>query len=288
MLRFYSFIIIATLFVFAALFTSPPVSFPTDSIVNVEEGTGLYALAEKLKEDGVIRSATTFRIVATILGGERDMKAGQYQMSHPQNVFVIASRVFRGDHEIDTVKLTIPEGFTVSKISNLFDERFTLFDNERFIKLAPEGYLFPDTYFVPVSATATSTLLLFKNNFDNKIATLLGEIRDSGHTLDEVIKMASILESEVKSIEEKKIASGILWKRLSINRPLQVDSDPDTYKHIGFPPRPISNPGLESIEAAIHPTTTPYLYFLTGDDGAMHYSKTFEEHVAKKLKYIKK
>ena len=288
MLRFYSFIIIATLFVFAALFTSPPVSFPTDSIVNVEEGTGLYALAEKLKEDGVIRSATTFRIVATILGGERDMKAGQYQMSHPQNVFVIASRVFRGDHEIDTVKLTIPEGFTVSKISNLFDERFTLFDNERFIKLAPEGYLFPDTYFVPVSATATSTLLLFKNNFDNKIATLLGEIRDSGHTLDEVIKMASILESEVKSIEDKKIASGILWKRLSINMPLQVDSDPDTYKHIGFPPRPISNPGLESIEAAIHPTTTPYLYFLTGDDGAMHYSKTFEEHVAKKLKYIKK
>ena len=140
---------------------------------------------------------------------------------------------------------------------------------------------------MPVTATAASTLLLFENNFERNVSSSSGEIKASGHSLSDIIKMASILESEVKSVEDKQIASSILWKRLELGMPLQVDSDPDTYKHTGFPPRPISNPGLESIEAAIHPTTTPYLYFLTGDDGTTHYSKTFEEHVAAKFKYIK-
>ncbi len=288
MLRPYLFIIGAVLFVLCLWFTAPPFSFPTDSIVTVPEGAGLYRLSEKLREEKVIYSPFWFRVTAIILGGERNMKAGQYYLSRPQNTFTIVWRVFHGDHNIETVKLTIPEGFTVESISVLFGDRFIFFDHESFKALAPEGYLFPDTYFVPVNATASSTILLFKNNFDRKISNLLEEIYKSNHSLSDIVKMASILESELKLEEDKKIAAGILWKRLKLDMPLQVDSDPDTYKHLGFPPRPISNPGLESINAAINPTTTSYLYFLTGDDGITRYSKTFDEHVAKKLKYIKK
>ncbi|OHA89548.1 MAG: hypothetical protein A3B03_00430 [Candidatus Zambryskibacteria bacterium RIFCSPLOWO2_01_FULL_42_41] len=266
----------------------PPFSFPSDSVVTIPEGTGLHGLAEKLRRDKVVRSPLWFRITAIMLGGERDMKAGQYYMHRPQNVFLVVWRVFHGYYDIETVRLTIPEGFTASDISELFDEKFPFFDHANFLSKASEGYLFPDTYFVPVNITASSTILLLTNNFDRKISSLSGEIRDSGHLLDDIVKMASIVESEVKSKEDKEIVSGILWKRLELGMPLQVDSDPDTYKHTGFPPRPISNPGFDSIVAALRPAITSYLYFLTGDDGQTHYSRTFDEHVAKKLKYIKK
>ena len=288
MSRNYLFALGTSLVVLCLWFTAPPLSFPTDSIVTIPEGVGFYELAKKLEQDRVIRSPLSFRVVATIIGGEREMKAGQYQMSRPQNALIIAWRMSHGDYDIETIKLTIPEGFTVEEISALFDDRFESFDHDIFVTEAREGYLFPDTYFVPVTATASSTISLLENNFDRMIFNLLAEIEDSGHSLDDIVKMASILESEVKSEEDKRIVSGILWKRLRLNMPLQVDSDPDTYKHIGFPPRPISNPGLESIKAALRPTATPYLYFLTGDDGTTHYSLTFDEHVTKKLKYIKR
>ncbi len=287
-MRVHPFIIGAVVLTVCLLPTTPPFSFPSDSIITVPEGAGLYTLSEKLKEDKVIRSPLFFRMAAVILGGERDMKAGQYQMSHPQNTFVTAWRIFHGDYDIETIKLTIPEGFTVEKISPLFDNRFKFFNHTSFVVGAPEGYLFPDTYFVPIIATASSTIQMFKNSFDRKISSLLEEIKDSGHSLDDIIKMASILESEVKSEEDKRIVSGILWKRLKLDIALQVDSDPDTYKHTGFPPKPISNPGLESVIAAIHPTTTSYLYFLTGDDGKTYYSRTFDEHKTNVAKYLTK
>ncbi|MDP3763587.1 MAG: endolytic transglycosylase MltG [bacterium] len=287
-MRVHPFVIVAVVFTVCLLPTTPPFSFPSGSVVSIPEGAGLYTLSEKLREDKVIRSPLFFRVAAIILGGERDMKAGQYLMSYPQNTFVIAWRVFHGDYDIETIKMTIPEGFTVEKISTLFDNRFKFFDRASFVTGAPEGYLFPDTYFVPIIATASSTIQMFENNFERKISNLLEEIKDSGHSLNDIIKMASILESEVKSEEDKRIVSGILWKRLKLSIALQVDSDPDTYKHTGFPPKPISNPGLESIKATLNPTTTPYLYFLTGDDGQTYYSRTFDEHVAKKFKYIKR
>lgn len=278
---------VGPVFVWYVWFIVPPFSFPSNSVVIVPEGIGLYTLAEKLREDKVIRFPFWFRVAAIVLGGERDMKAGQYLMSGPQNVFVIAWRVFHGDYGVETIKLTIPEGFTVRDISLLFDQRFPFFNHADFVALAPEGYLFPDTYFVPMTATASSTITLLHDNFTRKIAPNMPAIESSGKTLAEIITMASIIESEAKTLKDREIISGILWKRLKLGIPLQVDSDPGTYKHLGFPPQPISNPGLESIGAALHPATTSFLFFLTGDDGMMHYSRTFDEHVAQKLKYIK-
>ncbi len=288
--------------------TMPPLTFPAGAIITVSEGAGLYTLAERLKQDRVIRSPFWFRVAAIIIGGERYMKAGQYYMSRPQNVFVIAWRLLHGDYDIETVRLTIPEGFTVKHISALFDDRFIFFDHQSFVTLAPEGYLFPDTYFIPVTATASSTIKLFRDNFVRKISRSLPDIASSGRTLEEIITMASLIENEVQTLNDREIVSGILWKRIGLGMPLQVDasfvyvngkttkeltlddlkinSPFNTYLYRGLPPRPISNPGLESIKTALHPTTTPYLYFLTDEDGAVHYARTFDEHVANKLKYL--
>jgi len=306
-------IVFTTLFIgFLAIFlwqVSAPFSFPVRSVVDVPEGTGLYTLGEKLEEDGVIRSPFWFRLTAIALGGERDMKAGHYYMNRRQNVFMVAWRVFHGDYDVQVVRVTIPEGFNVEEIADLFDERFKFFDAGTFVKLAPEGYLFPDTYFIPVTATATSTIKLLRDNFMRRIFPHMPRVELSGKDLEEIITMASIIENEApRATEDKAIISGILWKRIELGIPLQVDasfvyvngkttkdltladlkinSPFNTYLYKGLPPAPISNPGLESIEAALNPANTPYLFFLTGDDGKMHYSRNFDEHVEKKFKYI--
>src|SRR3989338_2228737 len=306
--KIYLVVVAVILFLIFALALSPPLSFPSESIATVSEGTGLYTLSVKLGETRVIRSPFWFRIFAIALGGERNMKAGQYYLSRPQSSFTIAWRIFHGHYDVETMIITVPEGFTVKKISALFDERFTFFDHSAFESLAPEGYLFPDTYFIQVTATASSTIKMFGDNFTRRVGSIVSELEASKKTLEKIITMASILEGEARGQEDMEIVSGILWKRLNRGIPLQVDtsfiyvngkttkeltledlkinSPFNTYLYKGLPPTPISNPGLESIGAALNPTTTPYLYFLTGDDGQMHYSRTFDEHVAKKLKYI--
>ena len=276
--RIYLFLAGIIVLVVLASGIAPPRHFPTGTIITVPEGSGLHALAQSLENQGVIRSPFWFRTGATILRGEHNMKAGQYYLESPQSSFVLAWRILRGDHKIKTVKLTIPEGFTVSEISALFDEEFSFFENSLFEMTAPEGYLFPDTYFVPVTATATSTVKLMHDNFIRKIFPVMPEVEVSGRTLEDIIIMASLLEAEVKTKEDKEIASGILWKRLKMGMPLQVDSEMWTYEFAGLPKKPINNPGLVSIEAALHPTTTPYLYFLTDEDGTAHYARTFDEH----------
>ena len=289
--------------------TLPPFSFPEDSVITVRDGVGLYALAENLKEDKVIRSPFWFRIIATSLGGERAMKAGEYYLEKPESTFVLAWRILHGDYQVERVRITIPEGFTVQRIASLFEENLPLFEREAFLTSAEEGYLFPDTYFVPVSATASTSLKLFKDNFDNRLRPLMREIEESERSFEEIITMASILEGEARGKEDMEIVASILWRRFDMGMALQVDttflyvngkttkdltlddlkinSPYNTYLYRGLPPTPISNPGLVAIQAALHPATTTYLYFLTGDDGRMHYSRTFEEHVEKKNRYIR-
>jgi len=264
-----------------------PGDFPKKSIITIENGSGLLELSHKLKVEHVIKSENVFRTFAILLGGERGMQAGDYYFESGQNVYRVASRIVRGEHDIATVRITIPEGFTNAEISALFDPRFQKFDHAYFLNNAPQGYLFPDTYFIEVGATASSTIILLKNNFERKVAPLEAEIKSSGHSLKEIILMASILESEAKTELDREIVSGILWKRIKLGMALQVDSSPETYSHRGFPNTPISNPGIESIKAAIHPKSSTFLYFLTGSDGLMHYAKTLNDHNKNINKYLR-
>lgn len=273
-------------FLFLVWLLTPPKSFPTGSIITISEGSGLYALSEELREQHVIRSPFWFRATAIILGGERRMQAGQYFLEHRETAFSFAWRVLHGKHNIETVKVTIPEGFTVERISKLFDNKFTFFDNTLFEKTAPEGYLFPDTYFIPVTATASSTIKLLRDNFVRKIFDVMPEVEKSGKSLETIITMASLVEAEGKTEMDRLAIAAILWKRLKLGMPLQVDSEMGTYEFAGLPETPINNPGLMSITATLRATSTPYLYFLTGKDGKMHYAKTFDEHKANIAKYL--
>jgi len=168
-----------------------------------------------------------------------------------------------------------------------------------------EGYLFPDTYEVAKNETCENILNSMLENFDQKLTPgLRAEIKNQKKSIFDIVTMASLLEKEVRTSADKKIVSGILWKRISIGMPLQLDStiiyitgNPDisakdkktnspynTYKYYGLPKGPISDPGIDSITAAIYPTKTNYLYYLT--DGKTIFSETLEQHNAAKAKYL--
>lgn len=288
--------------------SAPPRVYPSHTIVTVRDGAGLFEVAQTLKDEGVIRNAAWFRMIIVLLGGTKRLQSGDYYLPYKQSVYAVAERIVHGDHEITRYKITVPEGFTDAKIAALFDARFPLFSRSEFMKDAKEGYMFPDTYFVGENATATSTIKLMRSTFDSKVFPLTGEIAASGHSLDEIVTMASIVQKEADTKEDMAIVAGILWKRLKQGMPLQADStltyvngktsatltqsdlafsSPyNTYVVKGLPPAPISNPGIEAIEAALHPTDTPYLYFLTGSDGRMYYARTFDEHKQNIQKYL--
>lgn len=281
------FLVSGLAFILLAFLLTPPNNFSENSILTVPEGVGLQEISQMLEREGLIRSPFWFRTFAISMSGERAMQAGEYYFGKPQSSFVLAWRITHGEYEIETVRVTVPEGFTVEEISNLVDERFPRFDHRAFEATAPVGFLFPDTYFLPVTATASSTIKMMRENFQRKLAPLQGEIDSSNRTLEEIIVMASILEGEVKTREDRELVSGILWKRLSIGMALQVDVDRWTYENRGLPPAPVNNPGLVSIESALRPKESPYLYFLTDKDGTAHYSRTFDEHKEKIDKYLR-
>jgi UPF0755 protein len=206
--------------------------------------------------------------------------------------------------------VTLNEGQTIKEMAIVLGKTFENFDAQSFIELArgKEGYLFPDTYFFYENVRPEEVISLLEETFRNKLTGISAAIKTSGKTEAEIIKMASIVEREARGKEDRRIIAGILWKRLSIKMPLQVDapfyylfgktsaeltlddlaldSPYNLYKNAGLPPSPIANPGLEALQATVNPIVTDNLYFLSDNQGKMHYAVTHDEHVANKRKYL--
>ncbi len=272
--------------IFSAHIISAPSNFPEHSIISVEKGFTLNQVSESLESTEVIRSKSLFKVFVALLGTQSGVKAGDYYLHYRESSLSLARRVVQGKHNIDEVKVTIPEGFSNQEIADLFDEEFPLFDDKKFLTLSLDQYLFPDTYFVKVSARAEDVIEILNRNFEDKIHSVQEQLDSSKHTMEEIIIMASLIEGEVQTKEDKEIVSGILWKRLSIGMALQVDSAPITYEEPGLPERSINNPGLVSIEAALNPKTSPYLYFISDKEGKTHYARTLDEHIQNIKKYL--
>lgn len=288
-----------------------PHSFSAPRIVKIEEGVGVREAANMLKANNVIRRADIFVVATLALGGETKLIAGDYYFAGPQNALTIASRMTRGDYELDPVRVTLPEGATVRDMALLLSQKLVYFDSQSFIALADgkEGYLFPDTYYFLPTASADLIVRTLENNFYRRTEGLQASIESSGHTLHDIVTMASLLEEEARTLPTRKMISGILWKRIALGMKLQVDavfpyiigkntfqvtkkdlmvdSPYNTYLHKGLPIGPISNPGLSALEAAVKPTPSTYLFYLADMQGVTHYSKTYAEHLRKQHLYLK-
>ena len=268
---------------------SPPSNFPSGSIVVISEGTTAPDIAKELSDVHIVAHQSLLLLLLRVSGTDKRISSGAYRFQTPENVFVVAYRLVAGDFGLPLVRITFPEGTTVHDDAVLVADAFPELSTKDFISAGKsyEGYLFPDTYFFPSGTDIPAIVDRMRANFDAKMIPLSWDIRSSGHSLSDIVIMASLIEKEARTDTDKYLVAGILWNRLKINMPLQVDAANETYKHKGLPATPICNPGLESIEAALQPTKTDYFYYLTGHDGLMHYSTTFAGHQSNLKKYLK-
>ncbi len=285
---YYTLGVITFFVLFSVFFIKPPLDFPSGTIFKIDEGSSLRGVSLKLKNSNIIRSRLAFEAFVILFGGEKRTMSADYFFEKKLPVFEIARRISKGEHHMAPIVVTIPEGFTMAQISDTFLLKLSNFNKNKFILEAKglEGYLFPDTYFFLTNDDETSVLLSMKENFKKKIAILRSDIASSKQSERDIIIMASLLEGEAKGDIDREFVSGILWKRISINMPLQVDVAPVTYKTRGLPNSPIGNPGMEAIKAAIYPKTSPYLYYLHDRNGVIHYARSFAEHQNNIRKYL--
>jgi len=296
--------------IFYGFFIKAPTAFPVGRLLTVENGSTFDQTAIFLQKNNIIQSPLFFRFFVFLFGGDKKVMAGDYIFSGRVSVIDVARKVTHGDFGLTSQKIVIPEGTSVSEISIIIKNQISDFDAKTFVKLAleKEGYLFPDTYFFMNNIKPAAVISAMNNNFNEKIKTIQKQIDGFKKPLKDIITMASLVEEEARTAETRKIIAGILWKRLSIEMPLQVDAvfpyilgkntyevDADdlqidspynTYKYKGLPKGPITNPGLEAILDTITPTKTAYLYYLSDKKGVMHYASSFGEHVANKQKFL--
>jgi UPF0755 protein len=286
---FYAIGLIVFLLLFYFFLLSAPSNFPVPSVARIEPGMSLRNMSDLLKKEHLIRSRTVFEFSVIILGGEKHIISADYLFEKKLSVWQMAERITGGEHRMAPVSVTIPEGFDINQIGETFALKLANFNKTEFLLKGKnlEGYLFPDTYYFSNNATETDVIKSMNNNFEKKIIPLLPEITSLGKNEQEVIIMASIIEREAEGDTDRGIISGILWKRINIGMPLEVDSAPVTYKTKGLPSSPIGNPGIKAIEAAINPQSSPYLYYLHDKNGNIHYAETFAEHQTNIKKYLK-
>ncbi len=310
--RFFVFIapviVLAILGLFLIL---PPKAYPEGITLTIKERSSLKQISEELKAAKLIRSEIAFQFLVIARGGEKKVIAGDYLFEKRETAWKIAARVIHGQTDIAAVRVTVIEGLNNSEIAGLFSQKFLGFKSDQFLILAKdkEGYLFPDTYFMTPDVKLEKIIQTMNENFVKKISPLHEQINNSSRSLADIITMASIIEKEAGGDDDRKIISGILWKRIDKKMPLQVDASfiyilgkssseltlddlktdslYNTYKYLGLPPGPIGNPGLKSIIAALEPESSPYFFYLHDKDGMIHYARNFEGHKQNKSKYLR-
>lgn len=300
--------------------------------LTVEKGMGVSQVGGLLAEKEIIRSPLAFKLYMKFSGAEGGVQAGTFLFRPSMSVEDIAQVLRTGKAE--EVSVTIPEGWTVRQIDAYLAERglaasgavleclrtcdFGSFD---FLpaasrELAPrggrlEGYLFPETYFVNEAEFFPKFFLeRMLGTFRARVVENLGsDIAESDRSLHEIVTMASLVEAETKTDEERPVVAGILWKRLKAGMPLgvdatvryildkptaaitesdlQIDSPYNTRKVRGLPPGPIENPGMSAILAALKPQESPYWFYLHDSSGTIRYAVTNEEHNENRRRYLR-
>jgi len=286
----------------------------------IDHGENIELISKSLKKEELIRSDLFFTMLVRVSGKARVIKAGQYVIYRNMKNTDILNIFTKGI--VATVKFTIPEGFRMEKIAELLEKEgiaeakdfINACKNEELLKKHnipfnnAEGFLFPDTYIVAKDLTAIQIADIMINKFYDKLKSI-NNIDYTINSLKKIVIIASIVEKEAKIDSERAIIAAVFYNRLkkgkrlescstvqyvlgeSKNRllfsDLKVDSPYNTYIHSGLPPGPISNPGIKSLIAAIHPADVDYLFFISKGDGSHYFSSTYKQHIKAIQKYNK-
>lgn len=294
-----------------------PGNATTQEIV-IPKGSSVKAISQQLQQAGLIRSPLHFQLVVRQKGLANKIQAGSFTLSSSSSTSEIAQQLTEGTND---VWITIKEGWRVGEIGEYLATQLPNFDTTsqdfKTECLAYEGFLFPETYLVPKEYDAAATCQLLRRQYGEVVTMDMREdIHQAGFTEEDIITLASIIEREAKLPADMKVVAGILRNRLELGMPLQVDatlqyikgydatqqtwwppalaadkqldSPYNTYQNAGLPPGPIANPGKNAIMAAIYPTDSDYLYYISNSEGTqMHYSRTYEEHQQNIERYLR-
>lgn len=295
------------------------VKLDNDVTIEVQSGSGAAVVAEQLKEIGVIKYPSAFRLESKLGGYDGNYQPGSITIHDGMSYSDILDLLITSER--DTVKVVIPEGYEIRQIAtalsdaglpgadefmdaldpSLYDYKFLENLPDRDMKL--EGYLFPATYEIPISSSGQDIVNIMLKAFDNMFKQeYYDRAAELGMSVDEVVTMASIVERETDSDTERAKVAGVFYNRKNSGMKLQscatvqyvlgerkpvlsiadteIDSPYNTYKYSGLPIGPICNPGEECIKAALYPEATDAYYFCLSKNGEHIFSRTYEEHVA--------
>ena len=286
-----------------------PAGAKQQTFVEFKSGSSARHIASELKQAGIIRSRSAFLLWHLLRHGS--LKAGEYEFDHPERLTEIYRHIAHG--ETYARVLVIPEGYNIFDIAASV-EKLGIDSQQNFLDqvrsqvalvrdIDPpvptlEGYLYPDTY-----------RFSRKQKAPDVVAAMVKRFRQEAHAIGvtgdvhRIVTMASIVEKETAVPEERPLVAGVFHNRLA--QRVALDTDPsviyaallanryrgtiyasdlkygspyNTYRNPGLPPGPISNPGKDSLLAAMHPATTDYLYFVSDNQGHHRFAKTLEEH----------
>ena len=275
-------------------------------------------IADMLYEHGLIRSTQVFKLWLALSGTGSKLQSGHYQIPNKVSVHELINLLQEG--HVESIKLTIPEGYTVGdiaialekaqimKASDFLAEAKTFVPYPYMKGTKPttypvEGFLFPSTYEVPVGATPKDVILMMSEQMNRYLTPAVKKQIQAQHmSIHDFVTLASIVERESLFDADRPTIAGVFKKRLAHGIPLQSDatisyvlgyakenvtigdtqlqSPYNTYVSKGLPPGPIANPGKKALDAVLHSENTDYLYFVADKEGHNHFSKSYEEHLA--------
>jgi len=306
-------LIIATAFV---VFLATPFKdvFPTQ--FEVTAGMSVQEIAEKAAREQLVRSDFLLYTALSALHDPTNIHAGTYTFTDPANVLEVAAQIASMETELELVRVTFPEGIRAADMASIVADVSDSIDRADYEEQAQpyEGYLFPETYYIPPSMTAAELIILQRATFVENTEMLSLSNASSSLTERDVVTLASIVEREANDEESMRMVAGIFLNRLAIGMALQadasieyvldrpinelragelalnlreLDSPYNTYLYADLPPTPIGNPGLQALTAVVDPTPSPYLYYITGNDGRFYYAETLDQHNANIARYLR-
>jgi UPF0755 protein len=294
-----------------------------DVFVEIPQGAGSVTIAKRLADAGVVPDVNTFRLALWLRGEGRRLQAGEYHFDHPVSPRQVADKIARGD--VYFRPITFPEGLTIKQMAAIYEAK-GFGPAQEFADAAKnaalvaaidpdakdlEGYLFPDTYKLPRVSTAPQLVSRMVTDFMKALTPELMDAAEARHlTVRQFVTLASIVEKETGSKDERPLVAAVYTNRLRIGMALQCDptviyaldraglyngnltrdnlqydSPYNTYRYPGLPPGPIASPGRASLDAAAHPASAAYLYFVSRNDGTHAFAATLEEHNRNVQKY---
>jgi UPF0755 protein len=283
--------------------------------VIVPRGAAFSDIAALLEQRGVIGNSIAFRVLARLKREDVEVRAGAYAFKPHSSAANVLHDLVTGDAQVATW-VTIPEGFTAGQIAHrlsaeglgsapaferVFRETSLRVDGTTTRGL--EGFLFPSTYLITLSTTPQQIARQLTDQFMLELPADAGRSASALHmTVPQAVTVASLVEREAKIDADRPMIAAVIYNRLRLGMPLQVDasieyalprhknalslrdlqidSPYNTYRHQGLPPTPIANPGLPSLEAALHPAKTDALYYVYCGNGRHVFAKTLAEHQA--------